>query len=53
MRLGRHLPSRKERPAERPCLKCKEAFESEGIGNRLCEKCRCYSGIDVLTSTGG
>jgi hypothetical protein len=31
----------------RPCMKCREPFESEWIGNRLCEKCREYGGIDL------
>jgi len=31
----------------RPCMKCREPFESEWIGNRLCEKCLDYGGIDL------
>jgi hypothetical protein len=34
----------------RPCMKCREPFESEWIGNRLCEKCKRP---DVMELNGG
>ena len=42
----RHLSAVNERPeppdtsAVRDCMTCGKPFESEGIGNRMCEKCR-------------
>ena len=34
---------------ERICLKCEKSFESWGIKNRLCSKCRSkgYSGVEL------
>jgi hypothetical protein len=37
---GKQGRPRKIRFPLRPCLKCREEFESEWIGNRLCLKCR-------------
>tara|TARA_Y100000310_G_C20666707_1_gene807929 strand:+ start:74 stop:373 length:300 start_codon:yes stop_codon:yes gene_type:complete len=42
----RHYPTRvkaagdNDNFAQRICLRCKEKFESWGIGNRICEGCR-------------
>jgi hypothetical protein len=50
---GRHMRPRNDAlVTTRPCLRCREAFESEGPCNRLCEKCREYGGIDVLAEAG-
>lgn len=49
---GRHFRPRGEEMNRRPCLRCREDFESEGPCNRLCEKCREYGGIDVLVDMG-
>lgn len=35
------LPERK-RPRKRRCLCCTKSFESDGIHNRLCNRCRAY-----------
>lgn len=35
------LPERK-RPRKRRCLCCTKSFESDGIRNRLCNRCRAY-----------
>lgn len=53
-RVGRHMKPLGEATAtvNRPCLRCREAFESEGPHNRLCDKCREYGGIDVLVNMG-
>ena len=34
----------KEKRKVRPCLCCQTAFPSEGIHNRLCDRCRQQSG---------
>jgi DnaJ-class molecular chaperone len=50
-RMGRHMkPLGEAVTVKRPCLKCKETFDSEGPCNRLCDKCRGYGGIDVLVN---
>ena len=35
-------PARAHRdvPAERLCLRCEAAFESEGFGERICRRCK-------------
>ena len=40
--LARQKPMMEKRPAmmKRWCLKCKHAFTSWGIGNRMCGQCR-------------
>ncbi|AGH57971.1 hypothetical protein RHVG_00006 [Rhodovulum phage RS1] len=38
------LPERK-RPRKRRCLCCTKSFESDGIHNRLCNRCRAYGAI--------
>ncbi|TNF16797.1 MAG: hypothetical protein EP320_00615 [Rhodobacteraceae bacterium] len=35
------LPER-QRPRKRLCLRCTKSFESDGIHNRLCNRCRAY-----------
>jgi len=37
----RHL---KDRPVRRKCLSCREDFESDGWGNRLCMPCKRRKG---------
>lgn len=29
-----------KRPAQRPCVTCRESFESTWVGNRMCPRCR-------------
>lgn len=36
---GRSGPSQPKKQT-RMCLKCRQNFPSEGIGNRICERCR-------------
>ncbi len=30
-------------PKNRPCLRCKIVFESEGFGDRICRRCKATS----------
>ncbi|MFV0409850.1 MAG: hypothetical protein ACK5LJ_09205 [Paracoccus sp. (in: a-proteobacteria)] len=34
---------RKSATRERPCMRCRQVFESEGIHNRLCRQCLVYA----------
>jgi hypothetical protein len=33
-------PVEPPQPQQRACLRCREAFASEGFGNRVCQRCR-------------
>lgn len=33
-------PNVKDAPKQRPCLRCSEIFESTGIGERICRRCK-------------
>ena len=39
-------------PAERICLRCKTAFESEGFGERICRRCKSSLAWKTAAPTG-
>jgi len=41
----------REKRGPRPCIRCGQEFNSEGIGNRMCGPCRAH-GIDYLCAYG-
>lgn len=54
-----HIPERPSGAASRPCLRCRETFDSDSPGNRICEPCgavnarfRDFSGQPVHTADG-
>ena len=46
--------ARQERVTERPCIRCRTTFRSEGPHHRMCQTCRTGgTAADVPGSTGG
>lgn len=46
---GRHMKPKSSEMPMRPCMKCRKPFESEWIGNRLCQLCKGYTGIEIIS----
>lgn len=46
-------PARGDHPANRPCLRCADAFWSEGFGERICKRCKAHASWKSSVPEGG